>query len=144
MNFDLNFVLHPRLAADTLPIGDLPLCRVLLLNDRRFAWLVLVPRRANAVEIHELEPKDRAALIEEVAAAGAALKKFSGAEKINIGALGNIVSQLHVHVVARSNADPAWPGPVWGFGAAVAYETATAQNLVAKLAQELGVAAIAE
>jgi len=135
----MNFALHPRLAADTLPIGDLPLCRVLLLNDRRFAWMVLVPRRANAVEIHELAPKDRAALIEEVAAAGAALKNYCGADKINIGALGNIVSQLHVHVVARFAADPAWPGPVWGFGAAVAYDAAAAQDRVAALARELGV-----
>jgi diadenosine tetraphosphate (Ap4A) HIT family hydrolase len=140
----MNFSLHPRLAADALPIGDLPLCRALLLNDSRFAWLVLVPRRANAVEIHELAPKDREALIEEIAVAGAALKKINGAEKINTGALGNIVSQLHVHVVARSRADPAWPGPVWGFGAAVAYEAAVAQDLVVKFAQELGVTPLAE
>jgi diadenosine tetraphosphate (Ap4A) HIT family hydrolase len=144
MNFDSDFALHPRLAADTRPVGDLPLCRVLLLNDSRFPWLVLVPRRDNAVEIHELTPEDRAALIEEIAAAGAALKNFGGAEKINIGALGNIVSQLHVHVVARSSADPAWPGPVWGFGAAVGYDAAAAQDLVAALTQKLGVAPIAE
>lgn len=140
----MNFDLHPRLAADTLPIGDLPLCRVLLLNDRRFAWLVLVPRREKAVEVHDLQPEDRAALIEEIATVSVALKNFSGAEKINIGALGNIVSQLHVHVVARSSADPAWPGPVWGFGAAVGYEAAAAQDLTAKLTKILGVAPIAE
>ncbi len=132
------FRLHPRLAADTLPIGDLPLCRALLLNDSRFPWLVLVPRRENAVEIHDLAPDDRMALIEEIARAGAALKKICGAEKINTGALGNIVSQLHIHVVARFAADAAWPGPVWGSGGAVAYDEAAAQDFGAALARALG------
>jgi len=113
------FVLHERLEADTVFVADWPLCRVLLMNDARYPWLVLVPRRAEATEIFELDIQDRALLIEETARAARALKPY--ATKINIGALGNLVPQLHIHVVARNVGDAAWPGPVWGQGKAVAY-----------------------
>lgn len=115
------FTLHPRLAADTIFVDDWPLSRVLLMNDARYAWLVLVPRRVDAVELHDLASADRAALIEEIARAGAGLKALTSTAKINTGALGNIVPQLHVHVVARAPGDPAWPGPVWGHSPAERY-----------------------
>lgn len=115
------FDLDPRLAGDTVVVGDLPLCRVLLMRDARFAWLVLVPRQAGLVEVADLSESDRAMLWREVDAAGAALRAVAPCDKLNIGALGNIVRQLHVHVVARVEGDAAWPGPVWGSGKAEPY-----------------------
>jgi diadenosine tetraphosphate (Ap4A) HIT family hydrolase len=110
------FRLDPRLAADTLPVGSLKLSRVRLMNDARFPWLVLVPARAGLQELTDLAPADRARLMEEIAAASRALRAVARPDKINVGALGNIVAQLHVHVVARRRGDAAWPGPVWGAG----------------------------
>jgi len=127
------FVLHPRLTADTTPVADWALSRVLLMNDARYPWLVLVPRRHDAVELFDLSGPDRRVLIEEVARAGRLLKGISGATKINVGALGNLVAQLHVHVVARHSGDPAWPGPVWGHGAAVPYAASARDALIAKI-----------
>jgi diadenosine tetraphosphate (Ap4A) HIT family hydrolase len=127
------FVLHPRLAADTTFVADWPLSRLLLMNDARYPWLMLVPRRANVTEIFDLNRVDRAAMIEETARAAQLLKTVSKSAKINVGALGNLVPQLHVHVVARRPGDPAWPGPVWGQGQAAAYESAARDALVAKL-----------
>jgi diadenosine tetraphosphate (Ap4A) HIT family hydrolase len=115
------FELDARLAGDTLVVGDLPLCRVLLMRDSRFAWLVLVPRQAGLVEVADLAETERAALWREVDQAGAALRAVAACDKLNIGALGNIVRQLHVHVVARVEGDAAWPGPVWGSGKAEPY-----------------------
>jgi diadenosine tetraphosphate (Ap4A) HIT family hydrolase len=132
----MTFAIDSRLAADTLPLGDLPLCRVLLMNDNRFPWLILVPRHASLSEIHDLTPAERAVLIEEAAFAGEKLKAFTRAKKINTGALGNMVAQLHVHVVARFDADAAWPGPVWGSGKAIPY--ADAAPVLASLRAALG------
>ncbi len=117
----MSFELHPRLAADTSFIADWPLCRVLLMEDARYFWLVLVPRLDGMTEITELTAQDRALLMEETARAGALIK---GDAKLNIGALGNLVPQLHLHVVARHPGDPAWPGPVWGHSPAVPYDDA--------------------
>jgi diadenosine tetraphosphate (Ap4A) HIT family hydrolase len=119
-----DFALHPRLAADCLVVTDLALCRVLLLNDSRFPWLVLVPRLAGAREIVDLAPADRLLLAEETDLATGALRSLCPTDKLNIAAIGNIVEQLHVHIVARQRSDAAWPGVVWGFGAATPY-TAT-------------------
>lgn len=127
------FELHPRLAADTIFVEDWPLSRVLLLNDARYPWLTLVPRRADAVELHDLAPADRTILMEEIARAGAGLKALTGAAKINTGALGNIVPQLHIHVVARAPGDPAWPGPVWGHSPAEPYAPAEREQMLARL-----------
>ena len=117
----MSFSLHPRLSHDTDFVGDLPLSRVLLMNDSRWPWLVLVPRRDGLEELADLDPPDLVRLIQETALASRWLKAHATADKINVGALGNVVRQLHVHVVARRAGDPAWPGPVWGFGAAVPY-----------------------
>lgn len=112
----MSFVLHPRLAADTLHVGDLPLCRVLRMNDARFAWLVLVPQRADIVEAYELPAAEQAMLWREATDVGRALMAHTGGDKLNIAALGNQVPQLHIHVIARKQGDAAWPGPVWGVG----------------------------
>lgn len=112
------FALHPRLAADTVEVTRLLLCRVLLMKDRRFPWLLLVPERDGVREIAELPPVDRAELIEEIARASDVLTRLFQPDKLNVGALGNVVPQLHVHVLARFSTDPAWPGPVWGSGTA--------------------------
>jgi diadenosine tetraphosphate (Ap4A) HIT family hydrolase len=131
------FALHPTLARDTVEAARLPLCRVLLMNDRRFPWLILVPEREAVREIHELPAADRAVLIEEIARASEALARLFAADKLNVGALGNIVPQLHVHVVARSATDPAWPGPVWGSGPAVPYAEGELEEVRERLASEL-------
>jgi len=123
----MSFSLDPRLAADTLDIGDLPLSRVLLMKDARYPWLILTPRRAGLTEIIELAPPERAQLMEEIALAAQALRQTAPCDKLNIGALGNVVRQLHVHVIARRVGDTAWPGPVWGVGQAVAYENIEAR-----------------
>lgn len=133
-----SFDLHERLANDCVIVGDLALCRVLLMDDCRFPWAVLVPRRAGAVEVHDLPPGDRVALIDEIALVSRALKKVSGAQKMNIGALGNIVSQLHIHIIGRNEGDDAWPGPVWGAGARVPYDLAAAAACAQELRKALG------
>ena len=131
MNPDSSFVLDPKLAADSVSIANLALSDLRLMNDARFPWLLLVPRRAGAVEIIDLAKADRAALFEEITAASAALRTATGCDKLNVAALGNQVRQLHVHVVARFAGDAAWPGPVWGTGAAVAYDGAARDRLIA-------------
>ena len=115
------FTLDPRLAADTLPIASLPLCEVLLMNDARFHWLVLVPRQPDRVEVLDLSDDAQQQLWQEVSRTAAILRTISPCDKLNIGALGNIVRQLHVHIVARREGDAAWPGPVWGSGKAQPY-----------------------
>lgn len=110
------FTLDPRLAADTRLLASLPLCDVRLMDDARYAWLVLVPRRDGLVEIADLGEGEQATLWREVNRAGAALRATMPCDKLNLGALGNIVRQLHVHVVARREGDAGWPGPVWGHG----------------------------
>jgi diadenosine tetraphosphate (Ap4A) HIT family hydrolase len=133
----VTFTLDARLAADTVAIGDLGLSRLLLMNDARFPWLILVPRRNDLSELIDLEASDRATLMEEIARVSAVLKSRPGVDKINIGALGNIVRQLHVHVVARSVGDAAWPGPVWGSGASARYEAQHADAIARDFAQRL-------
>jgi diadenosine tetraphosphate (Ap4A) HIT family hydrolase len=128
------FTLHPTLDRDTLLVYRLPLCRVLLMKDRRFPWLILVPEREGVREIHELPQADRAQLVEEIARASEALTRLFRPDKVNVGALGNVVPQLHVHVVARFASDPAWPGPVWGSGPAEAYGDSELETLRERLA----------
>jgi diadenosine tetraphosphate (Ap4A) HIT family hydrolase len=129
------FELHPRLAADTAFIADWPLSRVLLMNDSRFPWLILVPRRAGIIEWFELDDSARPMLMGEVARASERLKAWAGADKINIGIIGNVVAQLHIHVIARNKDDSAWPGTVWGAGQPIPYAAPVLQRVVGGLRQ---------
>ena len=113
------FTLHPILLQDTYYIGKLSLCRVLLMNNKLFPWVILVPEREDMVEIFQLTKKDRKTLIEEIAVISETLKKLYWPDKINVAALGNQVEQLHIHVIARFKTDDSWPQPVWGKGAEV-------------------------
>ncbi len=108
------FDLHPQLAADTLFLADWPLSRVLRMNDRTYPWLILVPRIGGIREIIDLEASEQQILMQEIARASEALKRLRRPHKINVAALGNMVPQLHVHVIGRDEGDPAWPKPVWG------------------------------
>src|SRR3546814_4222492 len=120
-----DFVLHERLAADTAALADWPLCRVLLMNDQSWPWLILVPRRPDLQEIHDLDRDARAQLTEEICRASRALQTSFAPDKINVGALGNLVPPLHVHILASFTTDPAWPGPVWGARPALTNATAS-------------------
>ncbi|MEN0000638.1 MAG: HIT family protein [Pseudomonadota bacterium] len=132
-----DFVLDPTLEADTLAVADIGLCAVRLMNDARFPWLILVPKRANLREIHELTPLDQTILTFEISQMSKLLQQATGAQKMNVAALGNQVAQLHVHVIARFEDDPAWPNPVWGSGEALTYEPEKAQWLVASLVSQI-------
>lgn len=124
-----DFSLDPRLAADSCAVTTLPLCELRLMNDARYPWLILVPRQAGLVEISDLAAAEQTRLWQEVNQAAAALRATAPCDKLNLGALGNMVRQLHVHVIARCIGDAAWPGPVWGYGAALAYtETELAER----------------
>ncbi|HET6552738.1 MAG TPA: HIT family protein [Dyella sp.] len=127
------FMLDPRLARDTQAIASLELCDVLLMNDARFPWLVLVPRVPGLVEICDLPAAQQATLWHEVNLAAQALRTVAPFDKLNLGALGNIVRQLHVHVVGRREGDAAWPGPVWGSGQAQPYAEASLASMIEAL-----------
>lgn len=134
----MTFLLHPRLEADTLALGELPLCRVLLSLDARYPWVVLVPRRGEIREIHELSREDRARLVEECAAVSEATQAALSADKMNVAALGNMVPQLHVHVVARFEGDDAWPGAIWGAHPPLSYLGEQRAERVAQLRAAFG------
>ncbi len=108
------FELDPRLAADTVELARWPLCRVLLINDANYPWLILVPQRPGLRDLDEVADADSAALFDEIGRACSALRSMFRPHKLNVAALGNAVAQLHIHVIARQTADPAWPKPVWG------------------------------
>ena len=115
------FVLHPQLAADTHLVTALPLCDVRLMDDAHHPWLVLVPRIAGAVEMIDLTEAQRTHLRREIDQVAAALREVAQPDKLNIATLGNVVQQLHVHVIARYRHDVAWPKPVWGAAPAKPY-----------------------
>lgn len=127
------FTLAARLEADSLFLTDWPLCQVRLMDDTRFPWLILVPRRPGLEEWIELGPEDSAQLSEEVRRAGQVLAQMFKPTKLNVGALGNIVRQMHVHVIARFDTDAAWPGPVWGQGTRIPYDGAQKHRLCTEL-----------
>jgi len=110
------WMLDPQLDRDTVAAGDLPLCRVLVMNDVTYPWLILVPRRAAAREFIDLDEAARGQLMVEMTLTSQALRGITDCDKLNVAAIGNVVAQLHIHVVARFRADPAWPKPVWGAG----------------------------
>ena len=124
------FALDPAFATTSEPLVSLELCEARLQNDVRFPWIVLIPRIPGAVEVEDLDAAQRARLLEEVVATGRAVRAIGAAvgrpvTKLNVGQLGNVTRQLHVHVVGRRNDDPCWPGPVWGQGVAKRYAPET-------------------
>jgi diadenosine tetraphosphate (Ap4A) HIT family hydrolase len=127
------FELDARLEADSVSLMWLGLCELRLMNDQRWPWLLLVPQRPGVDEVHDLTPLDQAMLTFETNMVAQALKRSTGCTKINTAALGNIVRQLHMHVVARSEGDPGWPGPVWGFGPRVPYKTDAMRGFIDKI-----------
>ena len=131
------YALHPQLANDTTPVCELSLCDVRLMDDANHPWLVLVPRLAGAVEIIDLTPEQRALLSADTDAAARALKALFKPHKLNVAALGNLVPQLHVHVIARFQDDPAWPAPVWGRVAAQPYSPEALVQRIAALQDAL-------
>jgi diadenosine tetraphosphate (Ap4A) HIT family hydrolase len=127
------FALDPRLTADTQLVGEMELSRLLLMDDARFPWLILVPRRAGVTELIDLPLAEQYLLLGEINACAQALRALPGIDKLNIAALGNVVAQLHVHVIARRRDDTAWPRPVWGMGERVAYSDIALRALLADL-----------
>jgi diadenosine tetraphosphate (Ap4A) HIT family hydrolase len=132
------FTLDPRLQAESFPLGALALCQILLFDDARFPWLILVPARPALVEIIDLDAAGRQRLMEEVAHAADALRSATRCHKLNVAALGNQVRQLHVHLIARFETDAAWPNPVWGRGARVPYAPAAAAAFAERMKTALG------
>ncbi|MGR4862904.1 HIT domain-containing protein [Caulobacter sp. LARHSG274] len=138
------FVLDPAFVATAAELGDLPLCHARLQRDARYPWIVLVPRVGGARELEDLSAADRATLMEEIVLAGSAVRAVAtvlglAVDKLNVGALGNVTPQLHVHVLGRRIGDPAWPGPVWGHSAPVAYEAEALERAVATARAALGI-----
>ncbi len=132
------FELHPQLAADTVEVARWPLCRVLLINDATYPWLVLVPERPGMRDLHELEGADMVQAMAEVTRASEALLRAFAPDKMNIAALGNQVPQLHIHVIARFTGDAAWPQPVWGVVPAAPYDATALAERLTILRREFG------
>lgn len=130
---NMRFALDPRLAADTHAVGDLPLSELRLMDDARFPWLILVPRIAGARDLIDLDEGDQRSLLAEINLVGRALETLLRPDKLNVAALGNVVRQLHVHVIARFTGDAAWPQPVWGCGERVAYAASEREARLAAL-----------
>jgi diadenosine tetraphosphate (Ap4A) HIT family hydrolase len=131
------FTLHPQLAADTTLVTDGPLSHVLLMNDARYPWLILVPKRPDLVDYDDLSSEDRKILGDEVAAVSSVIKRRFDAFKTNVAMLGNMVPQLHCHVIGRFKDDPAWPGPVWGVGTSEPYDEEAGRDRLAALRADL-------
>ncbi|WP_406856201.1 HIT domain-containing protein [Alsobacter sp. KACC 23698] len=132
------FALDPQLAADACTVGDLTLSRVLLMKHARYPWLILVPRRAGVREILDLADAEQACLFGEITQASRVVQTLFRPDKLNIGAIGNMVAQLHVHVVGRFKTDEAWPRPVWGAGSPTPYGAAELEERLAMLSRAFG------
>ncbi|GAA0686861.1 hypothetical protein GCM10009104_11030 [Marinobacterium maritimum] len=130
---ELEFELDPRLVTDTIALGDFPLCRLLLMNDSQYPWLILVPRRAGVTELYHLPANEQQQLMHEVSELSETLADLFQARKMNVATLGNMVPQLHIHVIVRQESDPAWPGPVWGKVPAVPYTPEGLERVRGKL-----------
>ena len=131
----MKFELAPQLAADTQRIGALELCDVLLMKDSQYPWLILVPRVPQIIEVYQLSTEQQQQLQEETSAVGEAIMNLFRGNKLNIGALGNMVPQLHVHLIVRFRGDPAWPAPVWGANPRTAYAPAVLAATVEQIQQ---------
>ena len=134
-----NWLLHPQLARDTIVLGDLPLCRVLIVNDANWPWLLLVPRRHGVSEITDLDEVEQAQLMTEIARVARALKTVTECNKLNIAALGNVVPQLHVHVIARRSGDAGWPKPIWGAAAPLPHDKAELERFTKAIRRKIWV-----
>jgi len=132
------WTLHPQLARDTAALGDLPLSRVLVMNDANYPWLILVPRKPDITEVIDLEDGEQSELMAEITRVARALREVTACHKLNIAALGNAVPQLHMHVIARFRNDAAWPKPVWGVAPARSYEREQLDNFVQPLRSKIG------
>lgn len=133
MTTPVRWQLHERLAADTLTVGDFPLCRLLLMNDAQYPWCILVPRVVGAKELHRLDDADQVQVLRESVATARAMEAAFHPHKMNLAALGNMVPQLHLHHIARYKTDAAWPAPVWGKHPAVPYAPEQAAGRIATL-----------
>ena len=136
------FVLDPAFVATSIELVDLPLCQARLQLDARYPWIVLIPRRPHLREIEQLSSVHRLALMDEIVMAGAAVRAIGAAlelrvDKLNVGALGNVTPQLHVHVIGRRTGDPAWPGPVWGHSPAEPFASDTLAAAIAAARERL-------
>lgn len=129
--------LHPQLGHDSIDIGDLPLSRVLLIKDANYPWLLLVPRRLAVIELIDLDEVEQAQLMTEIGRTARALKAVTACDKLNIAALGNVVPQLHVHIIARRRTDAAWPKPVWGAAPAIAHDAAELERFIGALRRKI-------
>ena len=132
-----DFHLDERIVRDSDLLTKIGLCELRLMKDGRWPWLMLVPQRADVSEVFDLTPLDQTMLTFETTLVAEALKKVTGATKINVAAIGNIVRQLHVHVIARSEGDANWPGPVWGHGTAEPRTAEETKAFAAKLLDAL-------
>lgn len=130
---NIMFILNEMLGKDSVFIGNFPLCQLLLKNDKTYPWFILVPRRTGVIEIFDLLPDEQQQLWVEVASFGSLTKTLFNADKINVATLGNMVSQLHIHVIARHKTDQTWPQSVWDKFPAVAYETAEIDKIIMQL-----------
>lgn len=133
------FSLHPQLANDCLDLGQFSLCRLLLMKDANYPWFILVPRRADIAEVYQLAEADQQQLWLESAAFSQHIMDCFKGDKLNIGALGNVVPQLHIHHIVRYQNDPAWPAPVWGKVAARPYSASALQTFIGQLGKRLPV-----
>lgn len=136
---NLMFELDPRIEADSTFICELALCQLRIQNDQRYPWLVLIPQIPDATEVHELNESQQRQLMSESSLVASALKAVTGCKKINVANLGNVVAQLHWHIVARFETDATWPGPIWGVGTAQAYEEQQMADFIQKVKSELQV-----
>jgi diadenosine tetraphosphate (Ap4A) HIT family hydrolase len=129
------FALDPRLQADTIHVASLPICELLVMNDSRYPWVILVPRVVGARELYDLSDDQQAIVHADMMGVSRVIGAWPGVEKVNIGALGNVVSQLHIHILGRHAGDPAWPGPVWGHSPRVPYSAGEVGPLLDYLAE---------
>jgi diadenosine tetraphosphate (Ap4A) HIT family hydrolase len=139
MNSETSWTLHGQLERDTIHLGDLALCRVLVIKDANYPWLLLVPRRPDIVEITDLDQVEQAQLMVEIDRVARALRTVTECDKLNIAALGNAVPQLHVHIIARRKTDKAWPKPVWGVAPPLDHDAAELDRFMTALRGKLWV-----
>ncbi len=131
------FAVDPKLAADCIELGRFEVCRLLLRDDATYPWFVLVPERSDVVELFQLDNDDRVAVMGEITQLSRAVFEAFQADKMNVAALGNLVAQLHIHVIGRKRADPAWPRPVWGVVAGIPYRPDAVEGVRATLLPRL-------